>query len=217
MSGATIRMRPRASARVVGMLLLVVVVVAMLLDASWRDDAAPRETGRATFDPARFGKENFTAKVVPELEKRAVALTELLPALEADADAAGERFGVRQGSSPYNFAVRGEGVAGKPEGDLVPVKVDGADKDVTISLQIGPALNGTSLRDAVGLYDFNDFVNQVDYARAATALNTEVKTRVLQGLDRETLEGKTVTFLGAFTFLAPNVVTITPAQLEVGA
>ena len=123
-----------------------------------------------------------------------------MPALEKDADAAGEQYGVRQGASPYNFAVRGEGTAeqGRRE-HAASSRSRACRSDVTVSLQIGPAINGSALRDASGLFDFNDFLNQVDYAGAGTALNNEVKTQVLKDLDRDALDGKTVKFLGAFT------------------
>ena len=202
--------------RAIGAAVAVLVLGLMLLDASWRSDDEPlaATNGREAFDAAKFGEENFP-KVLGELEQRAVELTELVPELDKDADAAGERYGVRQGASPYNFAVRGTGTAKAPDGNIVEVDVDGVPSDVTVSLQIGPAINGSALRDASGLFDFNDFLNQVDYAGAGTALNTEVKTTVLNDLDREALDGKTVTFLGAFTYLAPTAITITPAQLEV--
>lgn len=205
--------------RAIGAGIAALVLALMLLDASWRDDSAPRAAvnGREAFDAAKFGRENFAPKVVPALEKRAIELTELEPALAKDADAAGEEYGVRSGNSPYSFAVRGEGVAKKPEGNIVELEVDGVPSDVTVSLQIGPAINGSALRDASGLYDFNDFLNQVDYAGAGTALNNEVKSTVLKDLDRDALEGKTLKFLGAFTSLAPTAITITPAQLEVSA
>jgi len=203
--------------RAIGAAVAVLVFGLMLLDASWRSDDEPlaATNGREAFDAAQFGKENFAPKVVPELEKRAVELTELVPALDKDPDAAGEQYGVRQGASPYNFAVRGTGTAKAPDGNIVEIDVEGVPSDVTVSLQIGPAINGSALRDASGLFDFNDFLNQVDYAGAGTALNTEVKTTVLKDLDREALDGKTVKFLGAFTYLAPTAITITPAQLEV--
>jgi len=203
--------------RAVGAGIAVLVLALMLLDASWRSDDEPRAAtnGREAFDAAKFGEENFAPKVVPELEQRAVELTELVPALDKDADAAGEQYGVRQGASPYNFAVRGEGKAKEVDGNIVELDVDGVPSDVTVSLQIGPAINGSALRDASGLYDFNDFLNQVDYAGAGTALNNQVKTTVLEDLDRDALEGKTLEFLGAFTYLAPTAITITPAQLEV--
>lgn len=198
------------SPRIVGAVLALVVVVALALDSTTRSDSAPRETGREAFDPAAYGAETYP-KVVAELTKRAVPLTELAPELEDDPDAAGERYGKRQGSSPYNFVVTGEGEAGKAEGGLLPIEVDGLD-DVDVNLQIGPAINGTSLRDAAGFITFNQFVNQVDYADAATALNEQVKRQVLA--DAGDLEGKKVKFTGAFTFLAPTVVTLTPIELE---
>ena len=59
-------------------------------------------------------------------------LTELVPALEKDADAAGEQYGVRQGASPYNFAVRGEGTAKAVDGNIVELDVEGVPSDVTV-------------------------------------------------------------------------------------
>jgi predicted lipoprotein len=209
-SVATAGLARRLSARTVGAALLVVVIVALALDTTTRSDSAPRETGRAAFDPAAYGAQNFP-KVTAEVEKRAVPITDLAPELEKDPDAAGERYGNRQGSSPYNFAVTGEGEAGKAEGGLLPVEVKGVD-DVQVNIQIGPAINGTALRDVVGFITFDQFINQVDYADAATALNNEVKANVLKGIGD--LEGKTVKFTGAFTFLAPMVVTLTPTVLE---
>jgi predicted lipoprotein len=203
------------SLRVIGIAVVIVVLVALALDTTTRSDKAPRVTGRVAFDPAAYGEKNYDAKVVPAIEKRAVAITELVPAIEKDSDAAGKQYGSRQGSSPYNFAVTGKGVAGKPESGLLPVKVKGL-KDTTVNVQIGPAINGTALRDVVGFITFNQFVNQVDYADAATALNNQVKAKVLKAVDPQSLDGKTVSFIGAFTLLVPNSVTVTPVKLEVG-
>ena len=52
-----------------------------------------------------------------------------------------------------------------------------------VSIQIGPAVNGTALRDAVGFITFGQFLNQVQYADAGTALNNEVKQELLADLD----------------------------------
>jgi predicted lipoprotein len=38
--------------------------------------------------------------------------------------------------------------------------------------------------------------------------------RVLKGVDPKTLQGERVKFLGAFTLITPNVVTVTPVRLE---
>jgi predicted lipoprotein len=210
------RTRPRrkVSPRLVGMALAALVVLAMALDTTYKDPDEPITTGgRAAFEPDRYGRETYP-KAVATIEQEAQPLPKLAAALREDPDAAGEQFGHRAGNSPYAFPVRGEGVAGKPKDGVLPVKVKGVPKDTTVSLQIGPALAGTAVRDAVGFISFGQFVNQVEYADAATALNTQVKEQVLKDLDATSLEGKRIRFLGAFAYLAPTAMTITPVQLQ---
>jgi predicted lipoprotein len=192
----------------------VIVIAAMALDATWRSDKEARPSaGPPKFDAASYRAKNYP-KVAAAVEKKAVALPKLAAAIQQDPDAAGKQYGVRQGSSPYNFAVKGQGVAGKDASGLLAVKVPGA-KGVSVNLQVGPAINGTSLRDVSGFITFNQFINQNDYADAGTALNDEVKAKVLKGIDGTSLNGKKVSFTGAFTYLAPTVMTITPTRLEV--
>jgi predicted lipoprotein len=192
----------------------LVLIAALAIDATWRGDKEARPTaGPPKFDPATYRAKNYP-KVAAAIDQKAVALPKLAAAIKQDPDAAGKQYGVRQGSSPYNFAVKGVGVAGKDASGLLAVKVPGA-KGVSVNLQVGPAINGTSLRDVSGFITFNQFINQNDYADAGTALNEEVKAKVLRGIDGTSLNGKKVSFTGAFTYLAPTVMTITPTRLEV--
>jgi predicted lipoprotein len=208
--------RRTPSPRVIGIGLVVLVVAAMAIDTTYKKPGETTATGRAAFDPARYGEETFP-KAVSTLEDSAVPLPELHAALRKDADAAGERYGKRQGTSPYSFSTSGEGVAGQAEGGLMPVRVQGVPKGATVSLQVGPAINGTAIRDGVGFIEFGQFTNQVEYAAAATALNEQVKKQVLADIDPATLAGKRVSFVGAFSSITPDVVTITPVKLETGA
>jgi predicted lipoprotein len=204
--------------RLIGIGLAVLLVAAMALDTTYKDSDAPKTTagGREAFEPAEYGAKTYP-KAVAALEKEAQPLPELVPAMRKDLDAAGKQFGHREGSSPYSFATTGEGVAGETKSGLMRVRVPGVPKSTTVSLQVGPAINGTAIRDAAGFINFNQFVNQVDFADAATALNSQVKAKVLKGIDPNSLKGKTVSFTGAFTALGPTVVTITPVKLETGA
>jgi predicted lipoprotein len=204
--------------RVMGIAVAVLVVAAMALDTTYKDSDAPKTTagGREAFVPAKYGAETYP-KAVAALEKEAQPLPQLVTAIREDLDAAGEQFGHHEGTSPYSFATSGEGVAGKVKRGLMPVRVAGVPKSTTVSLQVGPAINGTAIRDAAGFISFNQFVNQVDFADAATALNTQVKAKVLKGIDPQSLNGKRVSFIGAFTALGSTVVTITPTKLETGA
>lgn len=204
--------------RIIGIGVGVLVVAAMALDTTYKDSDAPKTVagGRAAFEPAKYGAKTFP-KASATIEQKAQPLAQLVAAMRKDLDAAGKQFGHHEGTSPYSFAASGAGVAGAAKSGLMPVRVAGVPKSTTVSLQVGPAINGTAIRDAVGFISFNQFVNQVDFADAATALNTEVKTKVLKGIDPQPLKGKRVSFVGAFTALGPTVVTITPVKLETGA
>ena len=202
--------------RIIAGALLVALVLAMALSTTYRSASAPVPGEKEKFDPAVFGKENYASKVKPAIEKNPVDLATLVTAIEKDPDAAGKQYGKRQGTSPYTYPVKLTGTAGKPAGGLMQVSVPGVGKDTRVSVQIGPAINGTTLRDASGLVTFNDFVNQVEFSNAATALNTEMKADVLADLDPASLAGKQVTVVGATAPLNPKVITVTPVSIEAG-
>jgi predicted lipoprotein len=211
--GARAPARRSVSPRMIGIALVVLVVAAMALDTTYKKAGETTATGREAFDPARYGEDTYP-KVVAAIDEAAVPLPKLVAAIREDPDAAGEQYGKRQGTSPYTFATTAEGVAGKAEGGLMRVRVKGVPKGTTVSLQIGPAINGTAVRDAAGFIEFGQFTNQVEYAAAATALNEQVKQQVLAGVDPAALEGQRVSFTGAFSSLTPDVITITPTKLE---
>jgi predicted lipoprotein len=205
--------------RVIGGVVAVVVLAAIALTTttvSASDPAAAAAAGGSTFDAVEYAQEHYDSEVVPTIQENATEITELLPQIIEDPEATGEELGHRSGaSSPYAYAVKGEGVAEAVDGTLLPLKVEGLPDDVQVMLQIGPAINGTALRDATGLVDFNDFLNQIEYANAATELNNKVKSDVLADFDAKGAKGKTVRFVGAFAYGSnPAVLQVTPVELE---
>ncbi|WP_051571122.1 DUF2291 family protein [Cryptosporangium arvum] len=212
----TVATRPSRKVRAIQAGVVVVVLAAMGLATEWRDADAPatRAAAEQTFDPAKYGAETFP-KVAPLIERNATPLTELVPALKADADAAGEKYGKRVGSSPYSFPVSVDGTGADLNGSLLALTVEGLPPGTQVWVQVGPAITGTSLRDATGTIKFGDFLNQVQYSDAGTALNNEVRTKVLAGVQPNALKGKKISVVGAFTFLTPEVVTLTPVTFEV--
>jgi predicted lipoprotein len=213
MSATAASARRSLNPRLIGIALVVLVVAAMALDTTYKKAGETTATGREAFDPARYGAETYP-KAAAAIEKAAVPLPKLTAAMREDLDAAGEQYGTRQGASPFSFSTSGTGVAGKTEGGLMRVRVKGV--PATVSLQTGPAINGTAVRDAAGFIEFGQFTNQVEYAGAATALNEQVKQQVLAGVDADALEGRRVSFTGAFSTVTPDVITITPVKLETG-
>ncbi|WP_327581056.1 DUF2291 domain-containing protein [Nonomuraea sp. NBC_00507] len=193
---------------------IAVLVVLMAASTEYRTAETAAAAAPKKFDPAAFGAQNYEAKVVPAIKSAAVELPVLLDALAADKDAASQKYGKRQGTGPYTFAVRAAGEAGAAKSGLLPVTVKDLPDDTKVWLQIGPAINGTALRDAAGFITFGQFTNQVEYADAATALNNQMRDKLLKGLDVAALEGKEITFTGAFTLLTPQTVTITPVEIS---
>lgn len=193
---------------------VIVVVGAIALSSTYvpADDESLAVV--ESFDTENYGPDTYP-QVVEEIERTAVDLPELIAALQEDEDAANEQYGLQAGTGPYSFPVRGSGVAGTPEGGSVPVDIDGIDDEFTVRIQTGPVITGTALRDAVDIIGFNQFVNQMDYAAAARALNDEVKAEVLEGVDVDSLAGSEVSFVGAFTHNSDTTVTITPVELVV--
>ena len=222
MSGPTQRSTPPVwkRPRVIGGIVvagLLAAIAATTTTVSASDPGAAAVAGGSTFDAVEYAGERYAAEVVPTIQEEALDITELLPQIIEDPEAAGEQYGHRPGvSSPYAYATSGEGVAGAVDGTLLPVTVEGLPDDVQVFIQIGPAINGTALRDATGLVDFNDFLNQIEYANAATELNNKVKTDVLADFDAAAAEGRTVRFVGAFAYGSnPKAIQITPVELEV--
>ncbi|CAM2142506.1 Periplasmic lipoprotein [Pararobbsia alpina] len=146
----------------------------------------------------------WQSKVVPAIEHRATDYATLRTAISADADAAGKKYGYRgkDESAPWNFPTRVKGtivsVDVSSSQGTVGVDTTGNGKaDVTVD--IGPTLLGTTLRDSLDFVSFTDFKNQIDYAKFGTALNAYTATHVLAKLPRNDLKGKSVSVVGSFT------------------
>lgn len=167
-----------------------------------------------TFDPVAFAEEEFSASIVPTIEEEAIELPTLLADLAAGGDEA--EFGNTSGaSSAYAFPVTFTAVAGELAGPILPLTVEGVPADTTVQLQVGPALNGTALRDVTGDISFNSFVNQLEYQNVATELNNQVREQVLAGIDPATLSGKTLEITGAYLRVNPALVSVIPVDIEV--
>ncbi len=195
---------------------LAFVIVAIAAASSVKvvslEDATAAEQG--SFDPASYAEERYASEIAPQIEEDAHDLSTLLTDLAGGADEAdlGNTSGA---SSAYSFPVTFTGVAGTPAGAILPVTVAGVPAGVTVQVQIGPALNGTALRDVTGTVSFNEFTNQLQYQQVATELNPQVRETVLADVDPASLPGKTITVTGAFTRVNPALVSVVPVRFEV--
>jgi predicted lipoprotein len=207
--------RRRLIVKLTGAVIALVVVAAAIASTKVLSIGEAAEASQAgAFEPADYAAEHFDEDIVPAITDDATELATLLDDLAAGADEAD--FGHSAGSSSaYSFPVTFTGVAGAPNGSILPVTVEGLPEGVVVQVQIGPAINGTAIRDATGTVNFNDFTNQLEFQEVATELNTLVKDQVLADVDPATLEGKTITVTGAFTLVNPKNWMVTPVEIAV--
>ncbi len=174
------------------------------------------------FNPDKMVAEMWTPKVLPYLEGKAGPFAEVSQLAAGDAKAAGEKYGNprKQANSPWTYIATEEGkiVASNTESRAATVDVDvTGDGKADLRIQIGPALRGTALRDALDFVDFNSFTNQIDFAQFGKSFNTYVNENVLSKLPREGLDGRTITALGAYVPASgADLPLMTPARAEIG-
>lgn len=171
-------------------------------------------------DPiAELVETTFDAKLVPALTEKAVDLATLRNSIKNDLDKAGQSQGVRVGGAGggWNFAVKGsatvvdENRASKAA--TADIDLDG-DGTADATLQLGPVVKGTALRDTTALYDFSTFRDQIEYAKLGRALNDKAVSK-LPSADVP-LKGKKISFLGAVVIRsASEKPLVVPVSIEV--
>lgn len=198
--------------RVVG--VLAVVAVCLLGTRFVSPEEAEAILAGTTVDPDSYADSIYDADVVPYVQDNAVDVVELVTDLQEDADGTAEKYGKRDGEAAYTYAVTATGTVGPGDFGQVNLSVDGLPSGVTVAVQTGPALTGTALRDVTGETTFDMFRNQIDYAEAGLQLNEHVKTDVLANKDLVSMEGSTVTVVGAFAYSDPAHLVIVPVSIE---
>jgi predicted lipoprotein len=157
-------------------------------------------------------------KLGSAFNEKAPDIAKILPEIRADPDAAGEKYGHREATNPYNYMVKGTGKVSEINTESAAgtaiVEIPGLNEKV--ALQIGPVVRGTALRDATSLVSFNQFENQLDYADVSKEMNTRALKAAFSAAPAASLAGKTVTFYGAFTFdpHSKSPVLITPVKIS---
>lgn len=177
---------------------------------------------KSAFDPATKVDAIWQSQVLPAIDKRAGDIKTVLQAIAANPDEAGAKYGNprKQASSPWTYAVKlnGKIVAADTasRAGTLDVDVDG-DGKADAKVQIGPAIRGTALRDALDFLDFNEFRNQIEWAQFGKAFNEKANSSFLATLPRDGLTGKTITVTGAFPLPASGQPPlITPSALTLG-
>lgn len=210
MKNRSLRFRRGVGGVVVAILLIAMVLGTKVVSGSALEAATPKE-----FSASSFGKAQFP-KVKALIIANAHDLSTVASAIQSDAKKAAMSYGVVEGTSFPVYSVKFTGVAGTVDSaGILPITVKGLAAGVTVRVQTGPAISGTALRDATGTIHFPQFVNQIQYQDAGSALTEELKNQVLASIKASDLAGKTVTIIGSFQLINPASFLLTPVQIEV--
>ncbi|MBZ0304406.1 MAG: DUF2291 domain-containing protein [Anaerolineae bacterium] len=184
---------------------------------SLEEDAA----ATAGFIPEDYVDGIWDSQLIPTVREKAVEVTELLAALNTNESGATEIYGKRSGTGAYSFLIYGDATVLEVnlESRIGLMSLDFApyDGEADANMAIGPVIRNRNeaVRDAVGFIQFNDFVNQTEFAGVGSAIKDRILRDVIGAIDLETIAGKTLHFYGAFTLDDLSNIEIVPIILEV--
>jgi predicted lipoprotein len=179
------------------------------------------EEAKAGFNAADYVDGIWESQIIPTIQENAIDINELLTLIDTSEETAIEQYGARSGTGSYSFMVRGEAqvLSLNTDSRIGSMTIDLAPFDGTpdAEMAIGPVIRNrnNAVRDAVGFIQFNDFVNQTEFADVSTAIKDRILQDVITPLDLESLIGKTIYFYGAFTLDNRDDLEIIPISIEV--
>ena len=163
--------------------------------------------------------DTFESRLLPHVNEKALMIPALHSAMAKGLDAAGDAHGNRGSGAgaAWNFAVTGTGTIVSAKLDtrarVAAVDIDG-DGQADATVQLGPVIRGNALRDIAPFYNFDDFRDQIEFAKLGRALNDRVSAAIT--LPEGGLVGKTMTFTGVVALKKPDeALLVTPVSVEI--
>ncbi len=203
-----------------------------------RIEDAEKAIQSEAFDPVAYVDGIWDSRLLPTFHEKTVELPKILTEMEPGQDGKASKENLTEVAQAYGlitvgeahvYMVRGSGrvvnVNTSTSLGTMEVILDGYDGPIKVLLYIGTRIpsDETSVRDAVGFITFGDFKEQTEYGKAGSEINKRVLAQVLGGLDKETLMGKTIRFMGAFNIRTFNLIQIdlkeiriVPVEIEFG-
>lgn len=181
------------------------------------------KSGKA-FDPVAYVDSIWDEKLIPVFMEESDDVNVVLQALAEDKEAAVEQYGLKHKSGETEPIFKVKGSAKVVEYDdssrngLFMIDVPPFDGEPDVSMQVGPVIRKTVIRDSVSFISFTDVGNQLQFASLADELNGRMRKEAVEPLDLDTIEGKTIHFYGAFELEEDQTyedVVITPVKIEV--
>ena len=178
-------------------------------------------TGAKTFNAAEDVEAIWESKAVPDLTENAVDLKQLLTEANGQLKSVAGKYGHYSmgDKGELSYIVKGEGtiteVDTQKKSGTATLKVAGYDGPIAIKLQIGPVYKGTAVRDCLSFINYNDYTNQVDWAKVSQAVHETIDKDVVKKLDLANAQGKNIDFVGCFTVSSDKEIAITPVTVNI--
>lgn len=183
-----------------------------------------------TFDPVSYVDGIWDSKLLPSFEEKSVDLAKVLTAMKVNPDGTISKDDLTNVTSKNGLVTVGESHVYQVKGSgkivgvntdtslgTVEVALDGYQGPVKVLIYIGTRIpsDETSVRDSVGFISFGDFKEQTEFGKVASEINKRVLTKVLGGLDKDNLLGKSIAFKGAFGIRTFNLLQIDLKEIKI--
>ena len=169
------------------------------------------------FDAKAYVENIWESKIIPTISKEAEEITFILDELFKNKEVAEEKYGDRSGTGSYSFMIKGTGeitsLNTASRVGTLSIKLE-KKYDSQIFITLGPVIKKDSIRDAVKFIQFNDFVNQLDFADVSRIIKVRVLNEIIGPLNLKEITGKNINFEGAITFDRKDKIYITPTKIE---
>ena len=173
------------------------------------------------FNAANYVDSVWVSQLVPHFDGKASDLATVIAAIKENIDEAGKKFGHRAHAegSPWSFAVKATGrvVSVNTESRagtlVVEIPTDAGPQEVT--LQIGPVVKGSAIRDSLPFFSFEKVTNQIEFAQVGRAFNERALKEMESPLAALKTPGAMLEFKGSISLTSvPETFLITPVELK---
>ena len=198
-------------------LIVVIFILYSFFFASVIRTVEEDELIKKGFDAKAYVENIWKSKIIPTISKEAEEITFILDELFKNKEVAEEKYGGRSGTGSYSFMIKGTGeitsLNTASRVGTLSIKLE-KKYDSLIFITLGPVIKKDSIRDAVKFIQFNDFVNQLDFADVSRIIKVRVLNEIIGPLKLKEITGKKINFEGAITFDRKDKIYITPTNIE---
>ncbi len=178
-------------------------------------------TGNVAFNAADNVEGIWESKALPELKESAVELPKLFQESNGKLSSVAKQYGHYSmgDKGELSYIVKGEGtVTGidqTKKAGFMTLKLNGYEGPVVVKMQIGSVYKGSAVRDCLSFIKYEDYTNQVEWAKVSQAIHEVIDKDIVQKMDLANIQGKTISFVGCFSVSGDKEILITPVEVSV--